>query len=89
MKRYEITVFGDVQGVFYRHHALKKAKELGITGWIRNEANGNISMIVEGESDALKDFIDWVWEGSPMSDVTDIGIEERDVTGELGEFRII
>ncbi|HBG81834.1 TPA: acylphosphatase [candidate division CPR2 bacterium] len=89
MKRNEITVSGDVQGVFYRHHALKKAKILKVKGWIRNEVNGEISMVVEGNDDALKNFVDWVWEGSPMSDVADVEIEEKEATGEFEEFRII
>lgn len=89
MKRYEITVTGDVQGVFYRHHAMKKAKDLGIKGWIRNEADGSTRMMVEGDNDALKEFVDWTWEGSPMSDVSNVDVEERDYTGEFESFEII
>lgn len=89
MKRYELIVSGDVQGVFYRHHALKKAKELDLKGWIKNEANGTVTIIVEGEEDALRDFVDWAWEGSPMSDVEDVAFEIIEATGEFRNFEII
>ena len=89
MKRYEITVTGAVQGVFYRHHALKKAKELGLAGWIRNESDGIVGLVIEGDDDALKIFVDWAWEGSPMSDVADVVIKEGEATGEFEGFKII
>lgn len=89
MKRYKITVTGDVQGVFFRHHATKKAKHLGLNGWIRNEADGQVNIIAEGEEDALKDFVDWAWEGSPLSEVEDVAVEKEGATGEFTEFQII
>jgi len=89
MKRYDLIVSGDVQGVFYRHHALKKAKELGINGWIKNEADGTVTIVAEGEEDILKDFVNWAWEGSPMSDVEDVSFEVTEGTGEFKNFEIL
>jgi len=89
VKRLHLLVKGDVQGVFYRHHASKKARDLELTGWIRNEPNGDVSISVEGESDALKDFVDWAWEGSPMAEVADVDATENEATSEFEDFKII
>jgi len=89
VKRLHLLVKGDVRGVFYRHHASKKARDLKLTGRIRNEANGDVSISVEGESDALKDFVDWAWEGSPMAEVADVDTTESEAISEFEDFQII
>ena len=68
---------------------VKKAKELGLAGWIRNEADGKVGLVIEGDDDALKVFVDWAWEGSPMSDVADVVVKEGEATGEFESFKII
>ena len=42
--RKRIIFYGDVQGVGFRYRALHAANFLGITGWVRNEWDGSVSM---------------------------------------------
>lgn len=88
MKRLRIRVSGDVQGVFYRHFASDEAKKLGVTGWIRNDPDGTVFMVVEGESAVIDKFLAWSKEGSPMANVEDIDVVEEEYIGESEGFEI-
>ncbi len=35
-------VSGRVQGVFFRSYTLDKARELGLTGWVKNRRDGRV-----------------------------------------------
>ncbi|MDQ3111877.1 MAG: acylphosphatase [Bacteroidota bacterium] len=63
MKRISITVSGKVQGVFYRASTEKKAAQIGLTGFVRNEANGNVYIEVQGTEEKLDEFVKWCSRG--------------------------
>ena len=43
MTALRLTVHGRVQGVFYRDWTIRNARELGLAGWVRNEADGTVA----------------------------------------------
>lgn len=55
--RKELTFTGRVQGVGFRYRALYKAKELGLTGWVRNEWDGTVTMEVQGTEEKIERLI--------------------------------
>lgn len=61
---------GKVQGVFYRVEAQKEALRLGLTGFVRNEPNGNVYAVACGSEDALSAFEVWLWRGPARAVVT-------------------
>ena len=63
-------VSGRVQGVFYRATCVRKAQEMGVTGFARNLADGSVEVLVCGEAPVVEAFVQWLWEGSPASKVT-------------------
>ncbi|XP_017111513.1 acylphosphatase-2 [Drosophila elegans] len=64
----QFEVFGRVQGVFFRKHTQKKAKELGITGWCMNTTRGTVQGMLEGSLDQMTDMKYWLQhKGSPRS----------------------
>lgn len=67
-----VTVRGDVQGVSYRYYAQRRAEELGLVGWIRNQTDGSVEAHVEGPSDAVEAMVAWCGEGSPAAHVEDV-----------------
>jgi acylphosphatase len=71
-------VSGRVQGVFYRATCVRKATELGLTGYARNLADGRVEVLACGEDTAVNRFMAWLWEGSPASKVTDVATEHAD-----------
>ncbi|XP_016995049.2 acylphosphatase-2 [Drosophila takahashii] len=64
----QFEVFGHVQGVFFRKHTQRKAKELGITGWCMNTTHGTVKGMLEGSLDQMTDMKYWLQhKGSPRS----------------------
>lgn len=71
-------VSGRVQGVSYREHVRQQAQRWGITGHAINLADGRVEVIASGESTAIAELIDALWQGSPAANVT--GVEVEDAT---------
>lgn len=72
---FKITVKGRVQGVFFRASTKKKAEELALTGFVKNEPNGDVYIEVQGTR--VEELIAWIKEGGPqMARVDDLIIEE-------------
>ena len=66
-----IRFFGDVQGVFFRQFISDKAAELGIVGFVRNEADGTVYTEAEGEEAILNKLISLAKKGpGKVTDVT-------------------
>lgn len=53
MGAYRYHVRGRVQGVGYRYFALKRAEELGLSGFVRNMPDGSVEVIAEGDDARL------------------------------------
>ena len=56
--RTELSYHGRVQGVGFRAVAHDLANEHGVTGWVRNEADGTVSLVAEGEAGAITAYLD-------------------------------
>jgi acylphosphatase len=69
-------VAGRVQGVFYRDSTRRKAMELNITGWAHNLPDGRVEVFACGEKEAVDALCDWLWDGPPAANVTDVVIQE-------------
>ncbi|TMG57453.1 MAG: acylphosphatase, partial [Chloroflexi bacterium] len=54
VERLHAVVRGDVQGVGFRYYVQRKARQLGLPGWVRNNDDGSVELVAEGERDALE-----------------------------------
>lgn len=77
-------ISGKVQGVFFRDSTRTKARELGITGWVRNDIQGHVECIAFGTPEKMSVFETWLWEGPKKAEVKSvtaeiIPLENRDV----------
>jgi len=52
--------YGDVQGVGFRFSAFRFAKKLNLSGWIRNDKEGTVTLVCEGEEKNIKALIDYL-----------------------------
>lgn len=69
-------VSGRVQGVWFRDTTRRKAEQLGVSGRAANLADGSVEVIACGEPWAVDELCNWLWEGSPMSKVSDVRCED-------------
>ena len=69
-------ISGRVQGVFYRASTRQKATELGCAGYARNLPDGRVEVLAVGEPQAVQGLLDWLWRGSPASDVKLVEVQE-------------
>lgn len=89
MKRYQIRVIGKVQGVYFRFFTQRKAEQLGLTGWVQNQADLSVLIEVQGEIDKLELFKIWCAKGSPLSKVTQVICDEIPILSDgLNQFEI-
>ena len=86
--RAHIFVSGRVQGVFYRDHTRRWAISSGLSGWVKNLADGRVEVLVEGEKKKIEGLIDRLREGPPMSRVENVAAEWEEYTGEFSDFRV-
>jgi len=88
-KRLELNIFGLVQGVFFRGFPAEQAHKLNLTGWVKNEPEGTLHVLAEGEEEDLKKLADSCRQGPPMAQVRDTEENWQEPTGEFTEFEII
>ena len=84
MTRYKIIVKGKVQGVFYRSSTQAKAKELNLSGWVKNEEDGSVVIEAEGEEQKLEKLIEWCKQGPGAAVVNDVEYQEMEPKGVNG-----
>lgn len=84
--RLHAIVEGRVQGVGYRAFAIRKAEELGLTGWVRNKWDGSVEVVAEGERSTLDKFVAALFVGPASAYVTRITPEWLAATGEFARF---
>ena len=81
MTHVNIKIFGEVQGVFFRHSARLKAREIGITGFVKNEPDGAVYMEAEGDEKTLGQFLEWCQHGSESAKVEKVESSSGNVKG--------
>jgi len=88
-RRMLIQVSGRVQGVFFRASTRDKATSLGLTGWVRNLANGDVELLVEGEPAAVARMLAWCHRGPALARVDACHIAYHSPTGEFSQFSVL
>ena len=87
LKTISLLVSGKVHGVFFRQSTREKAKELGITGTVRNNPNGTVSILATGEPAQLDQLTAWSHTGPSAARVTQVIIQDESLQS-FNDFRI-
>lgn len=87
MKAYHLKIHGLVQGVFFRKHTLEKAREYGISGFVRNCDDGTVEVHAEGNEQQIRLLVEWCHRGPEKSKVDRVDIHERPLKN-FTEFKI-
>ncbi|HYP55204.1 MAG TPA: DNA polymerase ligase N-terminal domain-containing protein [Solirubrobacterales bacterium] len=75
------VVRGRAQGVGYREATVRRARELGIMGWVRNEDDGSVRVHAEGPDGAVAELAGFLREGPPAARVDEVEAEPAEVEG--------
>ena len=84
-----VIVYGYVQGVFFRAFASRQARELGLTGYVRNLPDREaVEVQAEGERKQLEKLIDYLKLGPPTARVEKVVTQWSEYTGSYPSFGI-
>jgi acylphosphatase len=86
MERLHAVVHGDVQGVGFRYFVQRKANQLGLSGWVRNNGDGTVEVVAEGERRDLEQLKRALDEGPRLARVDRVDAQWSSATGGLDQF---
>jgi len=82
------TVYGRVQGVFFRAFVARHARDMGLAGYVRNLTEGAVEVWAEGERLQLERLSGFLREGPPGARVKEVVTSWSEYTGAFSDFRI-
>jgi acylphosphatase len=85
--RFEVVFKGAVQGVNFRWTTCRVAERFDVAGWVRNERDGSVRLVAEGEQEELERFVEAVQEAM-AGYVRETSIDQGAATGDLEGFSI-
>jgi acylphosphatase len=75
------VVHGHVQGVFFRNTTARRAVERGVAGWVRNNPEGTVESVFEGDPDAVEAMVRFAHEGPRGAIVERVEVTEEEPEG--------
>ena len=84
MRVVRLRIAGRVQGVGFRLYMQREARGRGVTGWVRNRADGTVEAIVQGTPESVAAMIAWARRGPPSAVVSDVKVAEA--SGDYADF---
>jgi acylphosphatase len=76
METWLLRIRGRVQGIGYRDACIRRARLLGVTGWVRNRMDDSVEAMLQGPRETLARMLEWLREGVPGAWVEDIEMTE-------------
>jgi acylphosphatase len=86
MERFHAVVRGNVQGVGFRYFIQRKARQLGLRGWVRNNDDGTVELVAEGPRPDLEQLMMAAEEGPRTARVQRVEVQWSSATGGLDAF---
>jgi len=88
LQRITVRYEGRVQGVGFRYTAVSLAKELDLTGWVKNEFDGSVSLTVEGAEEPLMEFLQAIRRSNLGKYIASELVKRSPATGEFTGFGV-
>lgn len=82
-----VRISGRVQGVGYRDWLVREARRNGLSGWVRNRADGTVEALLAGEQDAVQSVLNACRGGPSGAQVTNIDESFAEAPDEPGFLR--
>jgi len=87
--RARIMVSGIVQGVFFRASTTDTARANNVCGWVKNNPDGTVEAVLEGDRRDVAAVIEWCRTGPPAARVDCVRVEWEEFKGEFDEFNAL
>jgi acylphosphatase len=84
----EADVLGRVQGVGFRYFVQTAARRLQVTGWVRNNSDGSVSVLAEGDVPQLSKLVHALQHGPSLARVEKVRFRWNEASGRYTEFKI-
>lgn len=84
-----LVICGVVQGVGFRNWTQRTASRLGVSGWVRNLADGSVEAFACGDDRAVSDFIERCRRGPRNATVTSVTAHDGDPADGGSDFDIL
>jgi acylphosphatase len=82
--RRRVIVHGRVQGVFFRDTLRTQALRRGVAGWVRNNRDGSVEAVLEGDEERVELLLSWCRRGPAGARVDDVEVGWEAAQGERG-----
>jgi acylphosphatase len=86
--RLHAIVHGRVQGVSFRYYTQWRANELGLTGYVRNQWDGTVEVVAEGQRPVLEELLAFLHTGPRGAFVTQVELKWPAPTGHFRRFEV-
>lgn len=83
-----VTITGRVQGVGYRYSVLEVARELGLTGWVRNMPDGSVEAWAQGRGPVLDALVTFLKQGPRSARVEYVSVRTVTPDQSLERFAV-
>jgi len=82
--RAHVFISGEVQGVGYRYATVNTARQLGLTGWVRNLPDSRVEAVFEGSREVVDEMVRWCHVGPSAAMVNNVVVEYEPPEGLRG-----
>ncbi len=82
------TVYGRVQGVFFRAFVEEHAQRLDLKGYVRNLPSGDVEVVAEGERERVEKLVEYLKMGPPTAMVARGVVSWSEYTGNYSSVRV-
>lgn len=86
--RLQAIVHGRVQGVSFRYYTERRARDLGLSGYVRNLRDGTVEVVAEGHRPALEQLLAFLHAGPRSAFVTKVDTKWPAPTNEFDRFKV-
>lgn len=88
IRQAHVFIYGDVTGVGFRFWTVRNAKQLGLTGWVRNIREGLVDAVFAGEEEKINTMIEKCKKGPEVSWVEKVEVDWQEAKNEFTDFEI-
>jgi acylphosphatase len=79
-----LVVDGRVQGVGFRVNCARRARAIGLSGWVRNLPDGRVEILLQGPPESVAQVERWCAFGPQLAEVTSVEVTDEPHAREYG-----